>query len=143
MENAAMTATGVTAKDWGNPDRGAVFLLRGEAVVGLAAAVWAYGWAGQGWWVFAALFLLPDLSMLGYLLGPRAGAAVYNAGHWTVLPAALAAGGWAFGAPLAVSAGLIWIAHITFDRALGYGLKLPTGFGQTHLGRIGRGGLRA
>ena len=33
---------------------------------------------------------------------------------------------------------LIWAAHIGFDRALGYGLKYPTSFGETHLGRIGR-----
>ena len=28
-------------------------------------------------------------------------------------------------------------AHVGWDRALGYGLKLPTGFKDTHLGRIG------
>ena len=34
--------------------------------------------------------------------------------------------------------GLIWCAHIGFDRALGYGLKSPEGFRLTHLGKIGR-----
>jgi hypothetical protein len=33
---------------------------------------------------------------------------------------------------------LVWGAHIGFDRVLGYGLKYPTSFGDTHLGRIGR-----
>ena len=40
-------------------------------------------------------------------------------------------------APLAL-AGAILLAHVGMDRALGYGLKLPTDFRDTHLGRIGR-----
>jgi hypothetical protein len=39
--------------------------------------------------------------------------------------------------PIAGSVALIWLAHIGFDRALGYGLKYKAGFGFTHLGRIG------
>lgn len=31
---------------------------------------------------------------------------------------------------------IIWVAHIGFDRALGYGLKYASGFGDTHLGEI-------
>jgi hypothetical protein len=34
-------------------------------------------------------------------------------------------------------ASLIWIAHIGFDRLMGYGLKIGPGFKDTHLGRIG------
>jgi hypothetical protein len=37
-----------------------------------------------------------------------------------------------------LSLATIWIAHIGFDRALGYGLKYGSGFTHTHLGRIGR-----
>jgi hypothetical protein len=33
---------------------------------------------------------------------------------------------------------LIWTSHVGMDRALGYGLKLPSGFQDTHLGRIGK-----
>jgi len=33
---------------------------------------------------------------------------------------------------------IIWIAHIGFDRSLGYGLKYADGFGYTHLGLIGK-----
>jgi hypothetical protein len=39
--------------------------------------------------------------------------------------------------PLAGPLALIWLAHIGIDRALGYGLKYASGFGFTHLGRIG------
>ena len=76
--------------------------------------------------------------MLGYLIGPRAGAAVYNVAHTTALALPLALAGFFAGEPALLAVALIWIAHIGFDRALGYGLKYPSGFGDTHLGRIGR-----
>ena len=41
-------------------------------------------------------------------------------------------------AAVARAVAAILIAHVGFDRALGYGLKLPTSFRDTHLGRIGR-----
>jgi hypothetical protein len=52
-------------------------------------------------------------------------------------PVALMTAGFAFGSPLVLSIAMIWLAHIGIDRALGYGLKYATGFGFTHLGRIG------
>ena len=110
-------------------------LLRAEgAALGLAAvAIYAAG--GHSWLMFAALFLAPDLSFVAYLAGPRVGAAVYNALHWTVLPLALAAFGWLLASPGGLAVALIWLAHIGIDRALGYGLKYPSGFSDTHLGR--------
>ncbi len=76
--------------------------------------------------------------MAGYLVGPRLGAAAYNLAHATVAPLALGAAGLALGSAAAEAIALVWIAHIGFDRALGFGLKYATGFGETHLGRIGR-----
>ena len=76
--------------------------------------------------------------MLGYLAGPRIGAIAYNAFHILVWPALLLVAGLYSGEILAVQVAAIWIAHIAIDRALGYGLKLPSGFGDTHLGRIGK-----
>lgn len=90
------------------------------------------------WWLFALLILAPDLSMLGYLAGPRVGAIAYNALHILIVPLVLALAGYVVGSSMATAIGLIWIAHIAIDRALGYGLKLPSGFQDTHLGRIGR-----
>jgi hypothetical protein len=113
-------------------------LLRLEGAAALAAAVGLYAHAGFSWPIFALLFLSPDLSMFAYFAGPRAGAAGYNLVH-TYLPAlALALAGFFASLPVATACGLIWIAHVGFDRALGYGLKYSTGFGDTHLGRIGR-----
>jgi hypothetical protein len=113
-------------------------ILRIEAFAAFAAALAFYAHGGFSWPVFALLFLAPDLAMLGYLAGPRVGAASYNLAHNEALAIALALGGFFGGVPAAVAGGLIWIAHIGFDRALGYGLKYPTGFGDTHLARIGR-----
>jgi hypothetical protein len=76
--------------------------------------------------------------MLGYLIGSRTGAAVYNIAHTTALALPLAVAGYLAEQPGVLAVALIWIAHIGIDRALGYGLKYPTGFGDTHLGRIGR-----
>lgn len=113
-------------------------LLRLEGLAVLALAVAAYMQFGAGWGFFAWLFLLPDLSFLAYLAGPRVGAAAYNAAHSYAGALALLALGVLAAMPLALAAGLVWCAHIGLDRALGYGLKYSTGFGNTHLGRVGR-----
>jgi hypothetical protein len=84
------------------------------------------------------LFLAPDLSFLGYLGGPRAGASAYNVLHTLAGPLLLAAAGMLLPAFVLVPLSVIWAAHIGFDRLLGYGLKYAAGFGFTHLGPIGR-----
>jgi hypothetical protein len=113
-------------------------LLRLEGLTLLAGMTTLYAVWGGSWWVYAILFLAPDLSFAGYLAGPRIGAIVYNAAHSTLTPGALMAAGFALASPLALLIATIWLAHIGFDRALGYGLKYSTGFGFTHLGRIGK-----
>lgn len=113
-------------------------VLRLEGAALFTAAVFIYWQNGASWWLFALLFLAPDLSFLGYLGGPRIGAIVYNAAHTLIGPLALALLGLLLPVAGLVAAALIWIAHIGFDRLLGYGLKYGAGFGYTHLGRIGR-----
>jgi len=110
--------------------------LRVEGFVVLAFAAGLYAAGDYSWILFAALFFVPDVSFAGYLAGPRVGAVVYNAAHSYVGPAAVAVATLASGATPELA--LIWVAHVGFDRALGYGLKYPSGFGDTHLGRIGR-----
>jgi uncharacterized protein DUF4260 len=122
----------------GTVDGGVRTLLRSEGFLLLIAAVAFYERIAGSWGLFALLFLVPDLSFAGYLLGPRIGALAYNMMHATVGPLALAAVGIALDHHLALTLALIWLAHIGFDRALGYGLKHAQGFSFTHLGRIGR-----
>jgi hypothetical protein len=93
---------------------------------------------GAGWSVFFACFLLPDLSFLGYFAGPRIGALAYNTAHSYIGAVACLVGALAWPSQVAPAVALIWLAHIGFDRALGYGLKYSSGFGFTHLGPIGR-----
>lgn len=102
----------------------------------LLVAATVYGRSGYSWMTFAALFLVPDVSFAGYLAGPRAGAVTYNLAHSYIGPLMVAVAAPATGATLMLP--LIWAAHLGFDRMLGYGLKYPTAFGDTHLGRIGR-----
>ncbi len=117
------------------PATGSVLLLlRAEALIELALAVSAYLSIGGTWTLFAILFLAPDITMLGYLANPRAGARLYNAGHTYFTPALLALAGFLMAAPLLYGPALVWAAHIGFDRLLGYGLKYPAAFGVTHLG---------
>ncbi|MGL6280063.1 MAG: DUF4260 domain-containing protein [Gaiella sp.] len=111
-------------------------LLRVEGIAVAAGAVALYVHAGLSWWLFLALVLAPDLSMLAYLAGPRVGAAAYDVAHTTVLPIALAVVGVLGGADTAVAVGLVWLVHIGVDRGLGYGLKYPTRFEDTHLQRV-------
>jgi hypothetical protein len=113
-------------------------LLRLEGLATLATAIALYAHAGFSWIVFVVFFLAPDLSMLGYLFGSRVGASAYNFFHTYVPAVALATLGFFADVRLAFLGGLIWIAHIGLDRGLGYGLKYQSGFGSTHLGRIGR-----
>ncbi len=109
-------------------------LLQLEGLGVMVLSAWAFGQTGLGWGWFAGLFLAPDLAMLGYLGGRRLGAAAYNFGHSYLAPMALLALGFGLHIHPLLGAGLIWTAHIGFDRALGYGLKYGDGFGFTHLG---------
>jgi hypothetical protein len=110
--------------------------LRLEGIVTFLLAISLYAQDDGSWLLFAALFFVPDISFAGYLAGVRVGAAIYNAAHSYVGPLVLAATMLSLGR--GVTLALVWAAHIGFDRALGYGLKYPTAFGDTHLGRIGR-----
>jgi len=83
--------------------------------------------------LFALLFLAPDLSMIGYAINAKAGSITYNAIHTYIGPLLLGAYSLARDDRTALLVALIWIAHIGFDRMLGYGLKYPTRFKDTHL----------
>ena len=114
------------------------WILRAESIVIFVAGVVLFlQLNGNALWL-VPLLLAPDLSMVGYLGGPRLGAVTYNLVHNLATALAALAVGWLVPiAPLAL-AGAILLAHVGMDRSLGYGLKLPTDFKDTHLGRIGR-----
>jgi hypothetical protein len=132
-----MTDT-ATTETTGAASGGLRTLLRLEGLALFAGMTLLYAVWGGSWWVYAILFLVPDLSFAAYLAGPRFGAAIYNAAHSYLAPMALMVTGFAASEPLILSIAMIWLAHIGIDRALGYGLKYSAGFGFTHLGRIGK-----
>jgi hypothetical protein len=108
-------------------------ILRLEGAGLAAVATATYFVLGGPIWLFLVLALAPDISMVAYLGGARVGSTVYNAFHTYLAPATLGVVGvWFTVTPFALIA-LVWAAHIGVDRAVGYGLKYPTGFGHTHL----------
>lgn len=111
-------------------------LLRLEGVSILGVSILVYRQSHASWILFAVLFLSPDLFMLGYLVNARIGAVVYNCVHTLLAPGiwiaiVILASKWQF-LPFA----FIWTAHIGFDRMLGFGLKYPTRFKDTHLQHV-------
>ena len=112
--------------------------LRLEGAAAFVAGLALYGWLGGPWLLVVPLLLLPDISAIGYLRGPRLGAFTYNLVHtWAFGLAILGLGLLTGSLPVEIG-GAIAIAHVGMDRAVGYGLKLPTSFQDTHLGPIGR-----
>jgi hypothetical protein len=111
-------------------------LLHAEGAVVAVAAVALYFDAGYAWWLLLLLVLAPDLSAVGYLAGPHAGAVAYDLAHTYVWPVAIGAVGVVADSDAALQVGLIWATHIGVDRAIGYGLKYPSGFKDTHLQRV-------
>jgi len=114
------------------------WVLRLEGLCVLIVASLFYPQLGFSWGTFALFFLTPDLSFFGYLAGSRVGAITYNAAHSYIGAIACLIAGSLLSVPALSCAGIIWCAHIGFDRVLGYGLKYSAGFSFTHLGLIGR-----
>jgi Domain of unknown function (DUF4260) len=112
--------------------------LRLEGIAAFGAGLALFGATGGNWLFIVPLILLPDISAAGFLAGPRIGTFTYNLFHnWVPGIAALGLGAW-LGSPALLLTAAILIAHVGMDRAVGYGLKLPGSFQDTHLGRMGR-----
>jgi hypothetical protein len=112
-------------------------ILRLEGLAILLSCCLLYRSAHYSWVQFLLFFLVPDASFAGYLAGSKTGARIYNAAHAYIAPITLGIVFYVLNIDNATRFVWIWIAHIGFDRTLGYGLKYETGFGDTHLGKIG------
>lgn len=123
-----MQSVGAPVRSW----------LRLEALTVTAAGLMVWAGMDAGWGRFALFFLVPDISLIGYVWGPRTGAAFYNAAHSYAVPLLLGVAGAVLDHRALLLTGTLWLTHIGVDRALGYGLKYATGFQNTHLGRVGR-----
>ena len=112
-----------------------IFLILENLTIFIAALLGYYLIQGK-WWLFFLLLLSPDIFMLGYPINPKIGSIVYNIGHVYVWGIVLIAMGVFLEANLARELGLIWVAHIGMDRVMGYGLKYPGNFKDTHFQKI-------
>ena len=92
----------------------------------------------SSWWQLVVFAIAPDLALLAGAgpglergqIHPRA-VPLYNAVHRLWAPGVLAVVALAFMSPSWLAGGLAWIAHIAFDRSLGFGLRSAEGFQRT------------
>ncbi|MGC1241665.1 MAG: DUF4260 domain-containing protein [Chryseosolibacter sp.] len=113
-------------------------LIRIEEGLMLALAAYLNTYLPYPGWLFWALFLTPDIGFVGYAFNPRAGAFTYNLLHHKGVAIALYFAGLLLSSTLLQFIGLLLFGHSSFDRMLGYGLKYPDSFHNTHLGMIGK-----
>ncbi|WP_040415963.1 DUF4260 domain-containing protein [Cyclobacterium qasimii] len=113
-------------------------LLRLEEIGQLLLAILLFTYLDYVWWVFPACILLPDLSMLGYLVNPKTGACLYNFFHHKLTTILIFALGTSLNMPILILSGIILFGHSAMDRIFGYGLKYNDDFKHTHLGEIGK-----
>lgn len=113
-------------------------LLKLEQIALFAFSIFLFCHTEFAWWWFPLLLLVPDLSMIAYLGGPKLGAVVYNIVHHQALALAVLCVGWQFGNEICYFAGIILLGHSSMDRIFDYGLKYPDAFKHTHLGWIGK-----
>lgn len=92
----------------------------------------------NSWKTFFILFFIPDISLLGYLISKKVGSILYNLMHSYIPPLIIGTIFWYYSINNLNYIIVIWIAHIGFDRALGFGLKYAEGFNYTHLKKIGK-----
>jgi len=111
-------------------------LLHMEGFAVLVLSLYFYASNEFSWILFFILLFTPDFSMLGYLLNNKVGAMIYNLFHTYSISILVVGCGLLVSNPTILMIGLIWIAHIGMDRMIGYGLKYPTEFKDTHLNRV-------
>lgn len=99
------------------------YFLRLEGLVLLVVASMLYFVNGWSVWHFLLLFLLPDISLLAYLKNSKIGDFTYNLGHTFTTPFVVMSLTALLNEPFGYKFGLIWLAHIGFDRFLGFGLR--------------------
>jgi|SRR5690606_39551448 len=114
------------------------YLVKSEEIALFFLCVFLFSLLNLSWWWFFALLLAPDLGMIGYVFGPKVGAFTYNLLHHRLVASVVALYALASGNVYWQLAAVILFAHISLDRALGYGLKFSDSFTNTHLGRIGK-----
>ncbi len=113
-----------------------LLFLRFEGLALFCLSLYLFHSLEGSWWMFAALFFVPDVGLIGYVWGRKIGAIFYNLLHTEVAPMILVGASLWLSIPLLLQIALIWFCHINFDRMLGIGLKYLDDFKHTHLGTM-------
>ena len=113
-------------------------LITLEEAAMLVLSIFLFSRLSFAWWVYLALILTPDLSMIGYMVNTRVGAKLYNFFHHKGVAIVVYMAGFYLNNEVVQLIGLILFGHSSMDRMLGYGLKYPDSFQNTHLGMIGK-----
>lgn len=113
-------------------------LIKLEEVALFGFGIYLFSLLKYDWWWFLVLILAPDLSMLGYVFGNKAGAWSYNFFHHTAVAIVCYVTGVYMQNEILQLTGVMLFAHSRMDRMFGYGLKYEKGFKYTHLGEIGK-----
>lgn len=113
-------------------------LIKLEEAFMFALAVYLNTFLSFPGWLYWALFLTPDIGMIGYLINTRVGAFTYNLVHHKAVAIAIYVLGLYLQMESLQFTGLLLFGHSAFDRMLGYGLKYSDSFHNTHLGFIGK-----
>ena len=112
-------------------------LLKLEELGQLIISIILFNQLGYAWYVFPACILLPDLSMIGYLINTKIGAWIYDFFHHKFIAISILCLGYWLNYPILTLTGVILFGHSALDRLFGYGLKFNDNFKNTHLGEIG------
>ncbi|GAB3920638.1 DUF4260 domain-containing protein [Larkinella terrae] len=113
-------------------------LLKLEEVAQFLLSIVLFSQLPFAWWWFPALILVPDLSMVGYLINPKIGAYAYNLAHHKAVAIAIGATGFLLANPVLMLTGVMLFGHSAMDRMMGYGLKFEDSFSHTSLGMVGK-----
>ncbi len=113
-------------------------LIKLEEAAMLGLSIYVLSFLQAEWWWYLILFIGPEISMLGYLGGNKAGAACYNLFHHKGVGIAFFITGLSLPHLLIQVIGIVLFGHSSLDRMFGYGLKTTEGFKYTHLGLIGK-----
>lgn len=112
-------------------------LIKVEEAAQFALSIIVYTKLPFVWWVYPVLLLLPDVSMIGYMINAKVGAFTYNVVHHKALAIVVGVVGLFLANNYWLLAGVLLFGHASMDRMFGYGLKYLRGFTFTHLGEVG------
>lgn len=112
--------------------------LKLEQLLVFVLSMYLFSLLNFDWWWYLALFFVPDIGFLGYLVNTKVGALCYNILHHKgVMIILYLLGIYLKNEPLQL-VGIVFLGHAAFDRVFGYGLKYNDSFHNTHLGKVGK-----